>query len=87
MAFTKEEAMQADLVRSPGTAADSLHWRCDGCEHVVFWRLLTLCDGPSHYCDWCMAERGWERMPGSTPLVAPTKSIKEESDCKERSLD
>jgi hypothetical protein len=92
MAFTKKEGIASDLVRLPGSKVDSLHWKCDGCKHVVFWHLLTLCDGPSHYCDWCMAERGWERMAGSRPLVAPKpkrkkKRLKEEKNGKERSLD
>ena len=70
MSMTKREAMQADLVRKPGSKSDPIYNTCAGCKHVVFWRLTTLCDGPATYCDWCMAKRGWKRMPGSRPLVA-----------------
>ena len=67
---SKQSFIDAGLVRVPGSDEDSLHWKCDGCNHVVFWRLLTLCNGPTHLCDWCMKEKGFKRMRGSRPLVS-----------------
>jgi hypothetical protein len=67
---SKQSFIDAGLVRVPGSDEDSLHWSCDGCKHVVFWRLLTLCNGPTHLCDWCMKEKGFKRMRGSRPLVS-----------------
>lgn len=65
---SKQSFIDAGLVRVPGSAEDSLHKTCVGCKHVVFWRLLTLSNDGS-YCDWCMTDRGWRRMPGSPPLA------------------
>ena len=68
--MTKDEAMEAGLVRPEGSPSDGpggLHMKCSHCQCVVFWRLLTLCEGGSA-CDWCMTDRGWKRMRGSRPL-------------------
>ena len=67
---SKQSFLDAGLVRVPGSEEDSLHSKCDGCKHVAFWLLLTLCDGPTHLCDWCMKEKGFKRMLGSRPLVS-----------------
>lgn len=67
---SKQSFIDAGLVRLPDSDTDSLHRKCDGCSYVVFWRLLTLCEGPSLLCDWCMKEKGFKRMRGSRPLVS-----------------
>jgi hypothetical protein len=66
----KQSFIDAGLVRPPGSDEDSLYWKCDGCNHVAFWRLLTLCDASTRLCDWCMKEKGFKRMRGSRPLVS-----------------
>lgn len=77
---TKRSFMAHDLVRKPGSEEDSLHNKCDFCGYVVFWRLLTLSPKRgkevAYACDWCMAERGWERIAGSRPLVTDVGSTK-----------
>ena len=70
--MTKDEAMEAGLVRPEGSQDDGhggLYQKCDGCQCVVFWRLKTYCGREvGSLCDWCMTERGWKRMRGSRPL-------------------
>jgi hypothetical protein len=71
MAITKAEAIESGIVLPPGSpndGANGVMQVCQGCQCVVFWLLLTLCEGGT-FCDWCMKERGWERMDCCPPLL------------------
>lgn len=49
----KADFQRSGLVKPPGGKVDAIHWRCEVCNSIVFWRLLSLIDAGKYRCVWC----------------------------------